>query len=178
MSPFQAANHITVFVCHYFAFWNPLLRISTTQKCIFFYHFLSAELTILPIIGHLFIHSSISLSIGLSTFLSIYLFTYISVCLIHKVSERLTYKTPQGKRTGCGRIAAACETVHNRKRILKGSFVCCARTWCVAAMTAMKSVATTSKQSCKLIENKTIKDKAHTVNLKQLCKRNEGLKKS
>jgi hypothetical protein len=39
----------------------------------------------------------------------------------------------------------------------------CAKTWCVAAVTAMKTVADTSDSSYEVIENNTIKRNEHNL---------------
>jgi len=43
------------------------------------------------------------------------------------------------------------------------SLKACARTWCVAAMPAVQSLAATWNSCCELIENNTIKNSTHNV---------------
>ena len=44
-----------------------------------------------------------------------------------------------------------------------GSSETCARTWCVAALPAVQSLAATWNSCCELIENNTIKNSTHNV---------------
>lgn len=54
-------------------------------------------------------------------------------------------------------IAAACGTIQTCQRFSRG----CARTWCVTAIRAMKSVTATSNSSSELIENNSITINTH-----------------